>query len=450
MIFGGLLGLLLLWWLMRPKVVSAPASTVHVSTPTPGVPSASASAPIAGPVATPVIVQPPRPPPLDVAGNVVDGEGDLLKANAGTQVLWWNDSDTIYRQLWLPASKIPLSNLGPEDWIYARTFLENAGGEFTRRDDLGKMGQELLADARQQGGGALAASIIGTVASIIPVIGAGFNAAMQNTASTIAGSGAWNEAMGNGQLGATIRSSLTSPTAQTRHLLANYSDTGDGSRSGQSDGPEGPLDRRVMVMPETIGILPAQSIQPANPIFAATQPGWGRPRQFRIRLRLFTRYAGGWLMPWLCWHFNGDATQSIGMRQTVNARARVLRAVDAICCQYSPYTRENAPYGYASDHSANATFPLGRGPRLSGSGQLSMDQTVFYYTNPLLGPMLGSIFPPTREDSRYVGSDGRTYSFYGEPTRPTSSIAVGPLDDYMVDPSNAGQERRANTGGSSM
>jgi hypothetical protein len=450
-VIGGLVALLLWWWWSRRSNNMALAPSGVSTSPTPAGSSGAPAPPIIvdrppALVPTPVIARPPAPPPLDVATLVTDGERDVLTLNAGISVLWSDAADELYRQLWKPASLIPLSNLGPEDWILAKTFLENAGGEMTRRDELGMLAHEALADASQQRGGALAASIIGTVASIIPIVGAGFNAAMQSTSGAVAGSGAWNEAMGNGQLGATIRSALSQPTQQTRHLLRNYDDT-----SNYTDGPEAPLDRRIMNLSELLGLMPAQTIQPPMQMFVA-----GRTR-FRIRLRLFTRYAGGWVLPWLAVHFNGDRQQAfdsilgaMSARQTVNARARVLRAVDAIICQYSPYTREGAPDGYFCEGGPGKVWAAGKRPRKSGAGALVDDKTVFYYSNPFLGPMLGSIFPPTAEDKRYVGGDGRTYSYYGEPMTGLSSIAVGPIDDYEVDPSNRGQILRATTGGGSM
>jgi hypothetical protein len=197
-----------------------------------------------------------------------------------------------------------------------------------------------------------------------------------------------------------------------------------------------------MVVSEQIGFMQGQMMVPTQPIMPALDPSTGKVQRFRIRLRLFTRYAGGWVLPWLSWHFNGDTTQSVGERQTVNARARVLRAVDAIICQYAPWTREGGLY--SADHGPNATFPLSAHVR-------GADRTLFFYRNPLLGPMLGSIFPPTKEDTRYVGSDGRIYSFWGEPLKPySSSIAIGAKDDFEVDPSIVGQMKRANTGGSGM
>jgi hypothetical protein len=442
-VIGGLVALLLWWWWRASRSNKmAPALTGVSTTPTPAGGQLATPAPPVMAAPTPVIARPPAPPPLDVATLVSDGEADILTANAGTDVLWTSYADKLYRQLWKPASLIPLSNLGPEDWIYAKTFLENAGGEFTRRDDLGMLAREALADASAQRGGAVASSIIGMVASIIPIIGAGFNAAMQNTSGAVAGSAAWNEAMGNGALGATIRSALAQPTQQTRHLLRNYDDA-----ATDGDGPEAPLDRRIMVLPEVIGTMPAQTIQPAMPVFVASSSdaGFGGQRRFRIRLRLFTRFAGGWVLPWLSWHCNGDHTQSVGMRQTVNARARILRAVDAIICQYSPYTREGAPAGYYCEGGPTKSWPAGVHPRFSGAGHAVDDKTVFYYSNPFIGPMLGSIFPPLREDTRYVGSDGRMYSYYGEPMNGLSSIAVGPIDDFQVDPSNRGEMRRVNS-----
>jgi hypothetical protein len=461
LIFAGALGLLLLWWLTRPKSAPAPADSAAMGNALPPSP-VNAVPPAAAPVATPVIVAPPRPAPLDVAGTISDGTQDLLQRNGGTLVLWTPDTQAIYEQLWLPASKIPLSNLGPEDWLLAKQFLENSGGEFSRRDDLGTLGKELLANASYSSGGAVAASVIGMVASIIPIIGAGFNAAMQSSSGASAGSAAWDEAMGNGQLGGVIRSALSQPTMQTRHLLMNYSDT-----TSAVDGPEAKLDRRVMNLPEQIGIMPAQTVTPASPVFSVgtTSTGIGvlasmgnvRQFKFRIRLRLFSRYAGGWVLPWLSAHFNGDKLQAydsilgaVGTRQTINARARVFRAVDAIICQYSPYVREDAPHGYWSDASVNAHFPPDRAPRFAGAGESPTDQTVYFYSNPYLGPMMGSIFPPTKEDRRYIGGDGREYSYYGEPRKSSNVLAIGAMDDYLVDPSRAGELRRSNTGGSSM
>ena len=327
----------------------------------------------------------------------------------------------------------PLSNLTAQDYVYAQQFLENVGGEFHRRDDLGQLGQALLEEANANGGAELFNTIAGSVLSIIPIVGQAFTKVTAAQNAALASGASWNQAMGNGALGSMLQDNLSQPTAQTRHILANYSDTNtatSGPYGDFVDGPEAPLDRRIMLVPEALTLYPLQHSEPQNPIFSVAA------RKFRIRLRLWTKYNGGYILPWLSWHTNGDTTQHLGLKATVNARARIFRAVDVLICQAQPYVREGAPFGYWADAGKAASFAIGAAPRFMGAGTLTNDKTVFFYHNAFVGPMMGSIFPPTAEDTRYVGSDGRTYSYYGEPmNNPAGSL--GYVDDLDVNPADA-------------
>lgn len=423
------LGLALLYWLAKRNASPATATTSATGATTPGGGGAAAGGAAVAKPATP-------PLPVDVAGSVSDGTADFALQNgdlAGSTGWVQNAFD----QLWYPASQIPLSNLTAEDYAYAQDFLENSGGEFTRRDDMGQLGAALIASANSNAGAALFNTIAGSVLSIIPVVGQAFSKVTAAQNQQLASSTSWQDAMGNGTLGGLLRTNLGQPTAQTMHLLANYSDanTATGGQYGDFlDGPEAPLDRRVMEMPTQVGLQSLQHFEPNNPVLYAQQNG--AAKQFRLRLRLWTKYEGGYILPWLSWHTNGDPTEHYGCKQTVNARARILRAVDVLICQSQPYTRENAPHGYWCDTLKSAGF-LSYFPRFGGSGTLSStDRSVYFYKNGFVGPMLGSIFPPTAEDVRYIGTDRRTYSYYGEPMdNPTGSI--GYIDDLDVNPADA-------------
>jgi hypothetical protein len=205
------------------------------------------------------------------------------------------------------------------------------------------------------------------------------------------------------------------------------------------DGPEAPLDRRVMLLPEEIGLMPMQSFSPVQVLFEAVDAS-GKRIAFHVRQRLFTRYAGGWILPWLCWHLNGEKIQTPpGLRQTINMAARLYRAVDALIAGSRPWTREDAPHGYFAEWTPAqqlAGVPLmdpNRPPPRQPTG------SIYFYENSFLGPVLGTIFPPGPDDRRYVGKDGRRYSFYGEPMTGLPAGAVGPTDDNAVDPARVEQ-----------
>ena len=423
-----LLGLALLYWLAKRSARPVAASgTVAGGTTAGGLPGAATGP--AGPSAAQV------PTPVDVAGGISDGAADFALTNgdmAGGSTWGQNAFD----QLWYPASQIPLSNLTAEDYVYAQNFLQNGGGEFSRRDDLGQLGQALLSQASGAAGAEIFNTVAGSVLSIIPIVGQAFSKVTAAQNAQLASGASWMQAMGNGTLGGVLKDSLSQPTAQTRHILANYSDINTATAGPYGDfvdGPEAPLDRRVMLVPEQVNLYPAQHFEPQNPIFST-----GTGHKFRLRLRLWTKYDGGYILPWLSWHFNGDTTQHYGCKQTVNARARVLRAVDVLICQAQPFTRENAPYGYWADAPKNAAYAIGKAPRMMGAATLTVDKTVYFYRNPVVGVMLGSIFPPTAEDTRYIGADKRTYSYYGEPMdNPATSI--GYVDDLDVNPADAGK-----------
>lgn len=418
------LGLALLWWLLRRSQSASAASTSAGGATTAGAGSGA-----------PASVLAKLPAPVDVAGGISDGAADFMTTN-GTNAGAGAWVQQLYDQLWYPASQIPISNLTAQDYVYAQTFLQNGGGEFNRRDDLGQLGLALLAQAAANGNAAIFNTVAGSILSMIPLVGQAFGKVTAAQNQQLATSGSWDQAMGNGAIGGLLHDSLGSPTLETRHLLANYSDSkfDAGPVGNPTDGPEAPLDRRVMGLPESVPFMPLQNFSPWVAILQAS--GAGGMKQFRIRQRLFTKFAGGWCLPWLSWHTNGDTTQHYGAKQTVNMRARVLRAVDVIICQASPYSREGAPAGYWADVQKSAGF-LSTWPRYMGAGELVHDTSVYFYRNPIAGPMMGSIFPPLAEDVRYVGSDGRTYSYYGEPMGNPAG-AIGYVDDLGVNPADAG------------
>ena len=426
---------LALWWYSRRRKSTAP-QPVSVPTSPPG-PGAGAAAPS---------LNRAPPPERDVAGTVSDGEGDILQDNGNnTRVAGpggWQQN--FYLQMWLPASRLRLSELRKEDWIYAMTFLQNGGREFTRRDDLGDLGAALIQLANDTQGGVAFTQTISAVASIVPVIGPLLSKVNAIQTSELQGGAAWETAMGNGTLGALFKSSLSDDTPQTRHLMANYTDQWSGTHPGYAlnsielnDGPEAPLDRRVMTLPEILSLFPAQNFSPPQASWAAVDD-FGNPVHFNPRMRLFTKYEGGWFLPWLCWHFNGDLTESYPLRKTINARARIYRAVDALIAARLPWIREDFAPGYVADKSTADSFPP---PEYAGAPR-GVNKNLYFYVSPLLGPVLGSIFPPTDEDVRYVGQDGRLYSFWGEPMTGIPAGAYGPADDSSVDPAvKAGRVR---------
>lgn len=424
------LGLALLYWLWKRSAspaTSAPATSAGNTAGAAGGAPGGSQAP-APSVAAKI------PAPVDVAGAIPDGGADFMIQNGDLagNTGWAQDC---YEQLWFPASQIPLSNLTAQDYVYAQIFLQNQGGEFTRRDDLGQLGAALIASANANGGAEVFNQIAGSILSMIPIVGKGFSMVTAAQNQALAGSANWQSALGNGAIGSLLHDSLGQPTDETRHLLANYSDTNfdAGPVGNPTDGPEAPLDRRVMGMPVNVPFGPLQNISPWEAILQATTSNGAKP--FRIRERHFTKFQGGWVLPWLSWHTNGDTTQHYGLKATVNARARVLRAVDVIVCQATPYAREGAPSGYWADVPKGSGF-LSVWPRYMGAGQQTLDKSVYFYRNSIVGPMMGSIFPPTSEDVRYVGSDGRTYSYYGEPmNNPAGSI--GFVDDLDVNPADA-------------
>lgn len=403
------------WWYRRRVVSTAAAPAVGSTVPTP--------TPAPSPPASPRQQQATRNT-RDVAGDVGEGEHFVLLDNANNQYTaaqhggWWQRA---YEQLWLPASRLKLSELGKADWADAGGFLNNAGGEFTRRDELGELGAALVAEASDRAGAEAFTQAVSLVAGAIPIVGTFIAKVNAVQSGDLSAADAWSNAMGNGSLGSTFRSSINQESAASQHLLRNFAD-GQGQFSYQgvnvimADGPNAPLDRRTMGWPEQLQIGPMQFFSPPVSFWTATGPS-GEQVTFCVRMRLFSKYAGGWVLPWISWHTVGDTSQTYTCRQSVNAAARLLRMADALICAAEPYTREGGFYYVEHPEGAPwGTFPRGKIPGL------------YFYVNPLMGPMLGSIFPPTAEDRRYVGKDGRTYTFYGEP------MIHGAADDSDVDP----------------
>jgi hypothetical protein len=340
--------------------------------------------------------------------------------------------DQFFWQVWLPASRVRLSTLTREDVIYAGKFLSNIGptDEFARRDDLGFLGQQLIEQAKSQGGAQIWEQVAGLVASMIPVAGPLIAKATSIQSAALAGGGDWETAMGNGQVASMITVALGEDTPPSHHLLRNYSDIATTPNpldyTPANDGPDMPLDARVLHFPAQIGAFVQPSPIKPQPTQFVRPDGKGSG-YYAARLRLFTKYQGGWVLPWLSLHFNGDGvTDDPDLRTTVNRRARIYRAVDMLICKAQPWTRENPPNGYWCEmSSSDVSYTPKRMPT---------SPTVYFYSNPAIGPMLGSIFPPLSEDTRYVGTDGRQYSYWGEPMTNPAPDPKRLQSDANVDP----------------
>jgi hypothetical protein len=350
-------------------------------------------------------------PALDVAGDVVNTEVDALQTQPGLDTN--SNAPDHFRHLWLPASKVPISSLSSYDFRLALALLS---GGLHRRPDLEPNYQHAIEEIQAQATGAEASGIIGAVASIVPVIGAVLSKISGMETSELGSD--ISSTLGNigadmSQLRTTVNPSNLDPPAQM--LLAPVWQ-GDGT-AGLGDEPmtfetEPWVAEAGVIAKPPVGIT---GVIPAS--YFAAMPF--RPRtdqavvyRYSPRRRLFTMFQYGLILPWVSDELIADATSGQTLRQAINVRARVYRAIDVICCLAYPDNNVLDISKLLADDNPLATGNWTAGwynmPKESGA-----TDPLYYYINPSVGNMFGSIFPPTAEDKHIFDADGFPRDFQG-------------------------------------
>jgi hypothetical protein len=310
-------------------------------------------------------------PNADVAGDVDDGEQDFMLDNLycyrdGQMGSW--DATTFFRQMWLPAAKVKLSGITPYQWRLA-SYLLNGG--LHRRNDLERLYIDYQKDLQAQKDAAAGNAIFAQVASIIPGVG-GLISGMINTAvvqplnNAIALEGS---ALANSfqSLRIAVDPKNLDPPAQM--LIAPVWKGGDANWD-LSVAPWIPRGNVSPVVPKMIGKIPPQYQSVVRGNFSGI---------FHAQRRLLACFQYGYMLPWV-----SDELLGATLRDTINIRARVYKAVCTLSALAFPDT----------------TFSMSK-------------QGVYYYHAGVGVDILGSIFPPTVEDSPLSAGGGKVYAYEG-------------------------------------
>lgn len=360
--------------------------------------------------------------PLDVAGDVQESEVDALQQNPGLQTQ--TSAGDFFRHVWLPASLVPISSLTSYDYRMAVALLS---GGLHRRADLEPLYQRFIVDEQGKGTGVAAAGVVSAIASIIPIVGSVVARGIASEGAQVAAGVAGDLASANGDINAlrtTVNLANLDPPAQM--LLAPVWQ-GDGINSGIGDKP---MDFSVEPWVAEAGVVayPPVGINGIIPQKYFDQMPF-RPRDAQLRFcahrRLFTLFQYGMMLPWVSDELIADKTAGTTLRQAINQRARVFRVLDIICCLAYPDNNVLNRANLTDDTNPLAAGNWTAGWYLKNKGQGQSDP-IYYYVNPTVGGMYGSIFPPTAEDKHIVDSDGFPRDFQGNRLYDALTANLGP------------------------
>ncbi len=301
--------------------------------------------------------------------------------------------DFFFRWFWLPASKVKLSEITPYEWRMSFALL---GGSVHRRMDREMRYQAAMLDIKQRQESAMVGSLIAKVGAMVPVIGSVFAAVVQSQVTNVAAQAIGTDARAVGASGSSYRfavdpKNLDPPAA----MLLAPAYKGDGDKK---------IDTHVMPWLEEQGLNLESTVIPGNvpKKYIGTSdfpwPEFGGVGRFRyaINKRFFTCHQYGIFMPWICDEF---FNRQLTTKQQVNFIARVYKAIATLTVMAFPDITIRDP----------ARGWVGR-PK---PGPWGYSDPVYYYNNPIMGDVLGSIFPPTEEDKGISNSAGYMLNFQG-------------------------------------
>ena len=347
--------------------------------------------------------------PADVAGDVRDDETDWLTEDVNTQELQWRNQ--FYRQMWLPASKVLPSQLDPQTWRYTIALLS---GKLHRYNDASHAWQIITqaygSSKEAAGGGQAVATAVGAILSLInPILGKVWDAGVGSQIDlAIAQADIAFQSAGkvggviSKNLGELFKDSLRPENLDppVRMMLAS-----------SSHGGESKMDPNLVPWFAQSGIYLEDRW---------VAPPWNSDNYAGVyyypHARFFTQFSsggqhGGWILPWLSFElgYGGNEQYGLGgmktLRQRINMRARIYKALEMISNMADPDTEAlKSPLQFPNKYR-------------------------YYYMNPVLGPIAGSIFPPTVEDKRIKTADGRWLHWDGTEWKDpaTQAITVGGL-----------------------
>lgn len=366
---------------------------------------------------------------VDLAGDVANDEPDcfddlqfaaVMSGQAGQMRM-----DRVYRQLWLPASKVLPSQISPQQWRYAAYLLS---GSLHRHAELEYLYKRLMDENRKRGDDAAGLKITSTIASVIPVIGGILSSGMQSMASQlISASNAMTIDAANmaGSIKKSVDIANMDPPAKML-LMSTVMANGGDAVYDLSVTPWLARQGVYVYRPNLITTVPVGysiKVYPVAEWKKTPQPVEGITYKlvtdYRMHLRFFTCWQYGMLLPWI-----SDELTGPNLRFTVNLRARIFRAIEILSVTAYPDT---VPTGLTN---------------FTGSAM-----GLYYYRNPVYGAQLGTIFPPTEEDVNFIDDKGTRYTAFGTAMRSSASAAgqVGTINlpGYTPDP-NSPEARQGN------
>lgn len=326
--------------------------------------------------------------PNGVGANIWSGTGAI--DGSGWDMVNNNSIANFFRWYWLPASKVKLSEITLYEWRLAFAML---GGSLHHRPDLEFRYRNFINGVKQDQESAFAGSIVAQVASIVPIIGKVFNQVVQAQVAA-ANSADMADVRGAGTMASGFRFSvdpknLDPPAA----MLLQPSYNGEGEKIlDTTNTPWIPLAGTILQGPMIDGKVPSKYV--GTPDFP-WEP-WAGGYSFNAHKRFFCYYQYGIFMPWICDEIFGKPAMST--KASVNLSARIYKAIDVLSVLAFP------DVGVRNSERA-----------VEGRTILPWSQSapVYYYHNPVMGDVLGSVFPPTDEDVQIVNSDGYTLNWYG-------------------------------------
>jgi len=336
----------------------------------------------------------PDPVPLEIELSNLQGGTAMQGAAPG----WWQ---LFHEQCELPAGRLKISDLWPYHFQLANAML---AGRISRSDQSGRLYQKVLADIAQNKKTAqdlaIANQVISGVAAFIPVIGGAIKLAV--------GTG-----ISEGEKGAIANA--TNDVQALTSLSQIKSGIGQGSPEGQMwlSNKDSNKPAEAQYVYDSSGLLTLYTVglssmggyyvdalgASANPAQAVSYPkvtaNGTTAERYTInpgysfvpsgmRMRLFTMFQYGWVLPWLS--PNAGLGVDLDIPRRIAGRAAMMRCFDIMSTLSDPID-----------------------PPMDDKG----NPNRYWYNSAVFGPLMGCTLPPTAEDG-VIRIGGVTVGYHGQ------------------------------------
>jgi hypothetical protein len=298
-------------------------------------------------------------------------------------------NDAFFRQVWLPASRFKLSSLTD---YQTRLAFDVLSGNVHRYPDKEDKYQQFLEEQRQASTQAIAGTVFSAVGSIIPIVGKVFSTVVSAAVSSvntdvIHSAGAAAGMMNSIHVAVDLKN--LDPPAQ---MLLQPSWNGQGEkRFDMSVAPWVSQAGIQLYDPVFNGQVPAKYRQDLGNICRIDK---SPVSTYSAHNRLWNSYQYGIFLPWVCDEFFGPGST---LQDQINSVSAAYKLLDTICCLAFPDT--------------TIRDPNRKGMNYWGQNRVNL----YYYTNKYFGDILGTIFPPTDEDTYIQNNNGEILDYNGYP-----------------------------------